>query len=291
MLSKFDDYTIHQTSPPIAQPATETATPTTGTGSTATRTTASLFRRRRRAVPEPRHPRLGPEHRARRRAARVPRVTARAAGADRPADRTVRDRRARTDAPHPRDHRRERHRHRRRPHVHRAHRVHRGGAPDPFARPPPRHGRHPLRQFGKWRARSATTARRSPSTRRALAPRTAAGACEASASPTPASPHPPARPRRSSSGAAALGRPVRTTACSRTPTGTAGTPTVRCCRSTRRPRTARARRTPLPSCSPTSSTTSTTSPGRAAPGTLASRSSTPTAGARTSTSSRSSASA
>ena len=42
MLSKFDDYPIHQTPEPIARAGDRaTATPTTATGSTATRTTAS----------------------------------------------------------------------------------------------------------------------------------------------------------------------------------------------------------------------------------------------------------
>ena len=42
-------------------------------------------------------------------------------------------------------HRRQRHRHQRRPHLHRAHRVRRGGSSDPEPRSSPDHGRHPLR--------------------------------------------------------------------------------------------------------------------------------------------------
>ena len=69
----------------------------------------------------------------------------------------------------------------------------RGGAPDPHARPAPRHGRHPLRAVRQVGGRDPLRRHDGPaSTRRAsTAPRTAAGACEASASPTPASRPPP----------------------------------------------------------------------------------------------------
>ena len=195
MLSKFDDYPIHQTSQPIAQPATGDRNAYDrywfngyqddgefyfGIGAALYPNLGILdcglsivrdgeqhaFHASRRAPQEPTDLRIGPFE----------------------IDVLEPMRRIRVDD------RRQRHRHRRRPHVHRAHRVRRGGAPDPLARPPPRSWTSPAsRSSASGRARSATTARRSRSTRHAsTAPRTAAGACAASASPTPASrPRPP----------------------------------------------------------------------------------------------------
>ena len=90
--------------------------------------------------------------------------------------------------------RRQRHRHRRRPHVHRAHRVRRGGPPDPDPRSPPRSWTSPASpSSASGRARSATTGRPSRSTRRAsTAPRTAAGAFRGVGIPDPGlAPTPP----------------------------------------------------------------------------------------------------
>ena len=146
MLSKFDDYPIHQTSLPIAQPATGDRNAYDRYWFNGYQDDGEFyFGIGARAVPEPRHPRLRPEHRARRRAARVPRLAPRAPRAHRPPHRAVRDRRAGADAPHPGHDRRQRHRHRGRPHLHRPHRVCGRGPPDPFPRPPPDHGRDPLR--------------------------------------------------------------------------------------------------------------------------------------------------
>ena len=94
---------------------------------------------------------------------------------------------------HPGHHRRQRHRHQRRPHVHRADRVRRGGSPDPLRTAVVRSWTSPAsRSSACGRARSATTGRPFPSTRRACtAPRTAVGGSAAWGARTPAS-----RPRR-----------------------------------------------------------------------------------------------
>ena len=135
-------------------------------------------------------------------------------------------------------------------------------------------GRHPLRAVRAVGGRDhATRARRSPSTPRACsAPRTAAGACARSACPTPGPRRRrPARARRSSSGRRSTGTTAaRTTACSRTRTATSGTPTARCCRCTTTPPTSPAPRIPAPSCSRASTTTSTTCRARGGPATRAS---------------------
>ena len=213
MLSKFDDYPIHQTSQPIAQPATERPQRLRPLlvqrlrRTTASSTSASAWR----CYPNLRHPRLRPQHRARRRAARLPRVAARAAGADRAARRAVPDRGPRADARHPRRHRRQRHRHRGRPHVHRAHRVRRGGPPDRGRTDGRPSWTSPAsRSSARGRARSATTARPCPSTRRACtAPRTVAGGVRGVGVPDPGlAPAHDAAAGLLPLGAAALGRPL-----------------------------------------------------------------------------------
>ena len=219
-----------------------------------------LLRHRRRAVPEPRHPRLRPEHRARRRAARVPRVAARP---QEPTDlqigpfaidvlepmRRIRVTIDENDTGIAAD----------LTFTARTVCVEEGRQIRTHGRRP--YGRHPLRQFGKWEGEIRYDGKTVRSTRRAsTAPRTAAGASAASASPTPASRRRRrARARRSSSGRRCTGTTAaRTSACSRTPTRTAGTPTRGApgLLVTRRHPGAE---DPTSSCSPTSSTRSTTS--------------------------------
>ena len=187
MLSKFDDYPIHQTSQPIAQPATGDRNAYDRYWFNGYQDDGEFyFGDRRRPVPEPRDPRLRPEHRARRRAARLPRVAAGAAGADRSADRPVLDRRARADAPHP---------------GHASTTTRPASPPTSPSPPAPRASRRAARsthhgprlvmdvtrfaQFGKWEGVIRYDGRSVPiDRRRSTAPRIAVGACEASGFPT-----------------------------------------------------------------------------------------------------------
>ena len=242
------------------------------------------------------HPRLRAQHRARRRAARLPRVAARAAGADRPAHRPVRDRRARADAAHPR----------------RRSTTTTPGSP-PTSRSPraPRasrrvarsghHGRRTIMdvtrfaQFGKWEGEIRYDGKTVPiDATRVYGTKDRSWGVRGVGIPDPGLAPNAARVDAGvlPLGAAALGRPLhalrRVRGRQRQPLahrrrGAAG---VRVARRHPRRRGSRHR-----AARRASSTSSTTCPARVGPGTRASRSCTPTAGATTSTSSRSSASA
>ena len=136
MLSRFDDYPIHQTPEPIAQPASSDRNVYDRYWFNGYADDGEFYFGIGAAVyPEPRHHGLRLLDRARRRAARLPRLAPHPARAEPRRGRPLPHRHPRADEAAARGGGRERDGHRLRPRVDPAHREHRGGPPDQQARP------------------------------------------------------------------------------------------------------------------------------------------------------------
>ena len=203
-------------------PRAVTATSTTATGSTGTRTTASST-----SASAPRCTRTSASSTAASASSATASSTRSMRRAARRSSRpTCASVRSRSTSLEPMrrmrvDDRRQRHRHRRRPHVHRAYRVRRGGAPDPCARSTSDHGRHPLRAVRLWEGEIRYDGTTVPiDATRVYGTKDRSWGFRGSASPIPglARRH-RAPPRRSSSGRRCTGTTAApTSACSRTRT-------------------------------------------------------------------------
>ena len=267
MLSKMDDYPIHQTPEPIARPASSDRNVYDRYWFNGYQDDGAFYFGIGAAL----YPNLeimdcgfsividGEQH-------AFHALAPRAEGAHRSRVGPFADRDPRADEEPARDDRRQRDRHRRRSALDRAHRQHRGGLPALRAphRPHGRDALQPVRLLGRRDPLRADA--RCASIRRACtAPRIAAGASGRSATRRRPARRRSCRAASRSSGRRCTGAiAARTSASSRPSTACRGTSTAWCVPSTRTRTRSRASRIRASSCSRRASTRSTSCPARAA---------------------------